>query len=422
VAGETALTPAAAVSTEARSPAGDPGSGLSGNRRDAGQVAGETAPAAAGADQAPMRILHLLAETGFSGGELQLQYLLEHLCRQGHENVLVLPPGARFREVCARLGVPARDAELRKPWRPSLFSGLRSLVRELRPDVLHFGCGRSLLWGGLLTLGQTAPLRVTTRRIDYPIGRLWRGIRYRRFVDHVVVNCEAVRQRVLAAGVPPDRVTLVHEGIDPRPFQGLRAQRQAARARLGIPADARVVSCPATLRPRKGQRDLIAAFQRLLPRHPGALLVLAGEGEDRAALADLVEKLGLAGRILLPGAIRPVQDLYAASDLVALASRHEGLANACLEASASGLPLVVTSAGGLPEIVADGVTGAVVPIGDVAALAAAIGSYLADPGLGAEAGRAGAARTLDLFDRRRMAEKMETLFLDLLRARHVPTA
>jgi glycosyltransferase involved in cell wall biosynthesis len=95
-------------------------------------------------------------------------------------------------------------------------------------------------------------------------------------------------------------------------------------------------------------------------------------------------------------------------------SFFEGLSNACLEASAAGLPLVVTAVGGLPEIVAHGDTGEVVPPGDAQALADALGRLLADAALRARYGAAGATRTARMFTHTRMAQRMEDLFARLL--------
>ena len=362
-----------------------------------------------------MRVLHVLAEPGWSGGEEQLRILVEHLVARGHENAVLLVPGARFRSVAERLGLAVYEAPLRRWYDPRLAPRVRAVVSTVRPDVLHFGCGRSLLWAGLAARRLAVPLKITTRRIDYPIGRWpWRAFRYTKLVDHVVANCEAVRRRVLAAGVHSANVTVVHEGIELSPWQGLRAQRDAARERLAIPAEALVVCCPATLRPRKGQRGLVAAFASIAERFPSALLILAGEGSDRATLLADVARRGLVGKVRVPGAVSPIADLYAASDLFCLASFHEGLANACLEASAAGLPCVVSAAGGLPEIVADGDTGLVVPVGDVGRLAQALARFLAEPALRASAGAKGAARTAQLFSARRVAHAMEELFLRLL--------
>ncbi|MCC6670755.1 MAG: glycosyltransferase family 4 protein [Planctomycetes bacterium] len=361
-----------------------------------------------------MRILHVLAERGWSGGEEQLRFLVEHLVRKGHVNALALVPGAAFARVAEAHGLPVHWVDLRRPWHPRTWAAMRHAVNDAAPEILHFGCGRSLVAGGLLTLGQRVRVRVTTRRIDYPIGRWLRGWRYRRLVHHVIANCDGVARRVLEAGVPRQQVSVVHEGIEFGPFGDLRSRRAAARALLGLPADALVASCAATLRPRKGQALLVQALARIAADFPGAVLVLAGEGPDRARLQALAARTGLAGAVRVPGPIRPIQDLYAASDVFCMPSYHEGLSNAVLEASASGLPCLVSRAGGLPEIVADGVTGRVVPTGDIAALAEGLRSLFADPGARARMGEAGAARTRSTFPASRMAQKMEDLFHDLL--------
>jgi len=360
-----------------------------------------------------MRLVHILAETGWSGGEVQLDHLVRHLHRQGHEQHLVLEPGAEFARVGDELGLPVHRARLRRGYRPSVQKQVRRVVGDIAPDVLHLGCGRSLLWGGWACRSLGVPLRYTTRRIDYPIGRSWwRGGRYRQLVDHVIANCRSVERRVLDAGVPTARVTLLHEGIDMAPWTALSDGGAPAREALGLPGDAIVVSCAATLRPRKGQRELIAAFDRAAAAHPRAALVLAGAGPDLEALR--AQAAAVSTRVLVPGPIRPVADLYRATDLFVMPSFNEGLSNACLEASAAGLPLVVSSVGGLPEIVADGETGAVVAPGDSDALADALGRYLGDAALRRDHGAAGRRRTTAMFTAERMARATEDLLLRLL--------
>lgn len=362
-----------------------------------------------------MRLVHLLAETGHSGGETQLQLILQHLLAQGHHNEVVLHPGARFAETAARMGVPVHYAPLRRWWRPDLWLRLRRLLRRSRPDVLHFACSRSLVVGGLLALGRTAPVKLTIRRIDYPVRRgLLGGWRYRLLVDHVVAICDAIRDRLRSGGVPADRITRIYDGIDPAPWRGLQARKAAARATLGIAADALVVSCAGVLRPRKGQADLIDALALLAAEFPAAVLFLAGGGPDRDALRRRALRHGLQDRVFLPGPVRPVQDVYAASDIFCMPSYHEGLCNACLEAGFAALPQVVSTAGGNAEIVVDGTTGAVVPPGDPPTLAAALRPYLQDPALRARHGAAGAERCERMFRAERLGPELEQLMERLL--------
>jgi glycosyltransferase involved in cell wall biosynthesis len=357
----------------------------------------------------PLRILHVLAETGYSGGESQLRLILEHFQASGHENHVVLPRGAKFAAAAKELAVPVHEAPLRRWWRPDLWFLLRTLYRRLAPDVIHFACGRSVLLGGLAALGVPAK-KFTIRRIDYPIRRgLLGGFRYTRLCDHTIAICDAIRQRLLAAGVPQERISLVYDGLDPAPWTGLQDGKAAARVRLGIPADAQVISCAGVLRPRKGQHVLLDAFGRLAADHPQAVLFLAGGGTELETLKAQAASLGLQERVFLPGPVRPVHDVYAASDVFTMPSFHEGLCNACLEAGFAALPQVVSTAGGNGEIVIDGETGAVVPSGDREALARALARYLQNPALGVAHGAAGRERCLRMFTADRLGPEIEAV-------------
>ena len=344
-----------------------------------------------------LRLLHVLAETGYSGGEVQLALLLDHFARIGCENHVLLPPGARFAAAARQRSATVHEAPLRRWWRPDLWWKVRRTCRLVQPDVIHLACGRSLLLAGLGTLGVPAK-KFTIRRIDYPVKKgLLGGFRYTALCDHTIAICDAIRRRLQDGGVPAERITRVYDGLDPTPWLPLRDGRTAARQRLGLPADAQVISCAAILRPRKGQHVLLEAFAQLANEFPRAQLLLAGGGTEHARLREQAEQLGLAARVRIPGPVKPVFDVYAASDVFVMPSFHEGLCNACLEAGFAGVPQVVSDAGGNGEIVVDGVTGTVVPRGDATALAQALARYLREPALAEAHAQAGRRRCLELF-------------------------
>lgn len=360
------------------------------------------------------RLLHVLSEKGYSGGEVQLRLLIEHFQRAGFENHVLLAPGAKFAVAARELGVPVHEAPLRRWWRPDLWWKLRAAYRRVRPDVIHFADGRALILGGLAAVGVPAKT-FTIRRIDYPVKKgLLGGCRYTRLCDHTIAICEAIRRRLLAGGVPDERISLVYDGLDPTPWTGLQAHKAAARARLGIAADAQVISQAGVLRPRKGQHVLIDAFAQLANDFPRAVLFLAGGGSEHERLRAQAARLGLAARVVLPGPVKPVHDVYAASDIFTMPSFHEGLCNACLEAGFAALPQVVSDAGGNGEIVVDGATGAVVPAGDATALARALGRYLREPELGIRHGAAGRERCLQKFTADRLGPEVEAVVRRLL--------
>ncbi len=360
------------------------------------------------------RLLHCLAEKGYSGGEVQLRMLVEHFAQRGYEQGALLAPGARFRAAAEELGLPVWEAPLRRWWRPDLRPKIRRAYREFDPDVIQFADGRSHYLAGLAARGHRSK-KFTIRRIDYPIRKgVMGGFRYTRLVDHTIAICDAIRQRLLAAGVSEDRITLVYDGLDPAPWTGLRQGRAAARERLGIEADAFVISLAGVLRPRKGQHVLIDAFAQLADDFPHAVLFLAGDGSEMEKLQQQVQRLGLGDRVRLPGRVSPVHDVYAASDVFTMPSFHEGLCNACLEASFAELPQIVSTAGGNAEIVVDGETGFVVPKGDARALAAALRRYLDDPALAVAHGKAGFDRSMKMFTDAHLGPEVEAVVERLL--------
>ncbi len=367
-----------------------------------------------------LRLLHVLAETGYSGGEVQLRLLVEHFARIGWHNEVLLAPGAKFAAAARELGLTVHEAPLRRWWRPDLAWRVRAAYRRALPDVVHFACGRSLLLGGMALAG-TAARKFTIRRIDYPVKKgLLGGFRYTRLCDHTIAICDAIRDRLVAGGVPAARITRVYDGLDPRPWTGLQADKAAARARLGIAGDAQVIACAAVLRPRKGQHVLLEAFASLAAEFPRAVLFLAGGGSELAKLRAQAAARGLGARVFLPGPVKPVFDVYAAADIFVMPSFHEGLCNACLEASFAALPQVVSDAGGNGEIVVDGTTGAVVPKGEAAALAGALALYLQNPAIGVQHGAAGRERSLALFTADRLGPEVEAVVRRLVGAKVTP--
>jgi glycosyltransferase involved in cell wall biosynthesis len=161
-----------------------------------------------------------------------------------------------------------------------------------------------------------------------------------------------------------------------------------------------VVLYAGRLRTRKAVAVLLEAFARMRRAHPGAALVLAGDGEQRPALEAQACRLGIDRAVRFAGA-RPRDAMaaeYAAADLFCLPSLYEGFPLAILEAMAAGLPVVATAVAGVPEAVADGVTGRLVPPEDADALARALAELAADRERARRMGEAGRRRIEADFD------------------------
>src|SRR6185437_10351619 len=203
-----------------------------------------------------------------------------------------------------------------------------------------------------------------------------------------------------ADGVPAERTTTVHEGIDLRHVQ--TAPPVNVHEAFWLPHGAPVVGNVAALVPHNGQRHLIEAAHLVVQEMPDARFVILGEGELREALERQVREYHLEKHVLLPGFRTDVLGCIKGFDLFVLSSVTEGLGTSLLDAMACARPIVATRAGGIPEIVEDGINGLLVPPRDAHALADAILRALRDPELRRRLGDAGLARVNERFTVERM--------------------
>jgi len=205
----------------------------------------------------------------------------------------------------------------------------------------------------------------------------------------VVTVSRALAQAAESLGVEPSRIDVVANGVDGELFRV--RDRAEARAVLGQGGDTRRwILYVGRLQVDKGVLDLAAAFAKVAAGDPLAALVVVGEGPARAALESALAPLGARARLVGAVPLAEVPRWMAAADLVTLPSHHEGTPNVLLEALASGRRVVATRVGGIPDVVHRPELGVLVPVGDVTALAAALGAELRIAYVGATVAALGA--------------------------------
>jgi glycosyltransferase involved in cell wall biosynthesis len=299
--------------------------------------------------------------------------------------------GAALVEVQAR-GVPV----LRVPHlvrHPSPVTDLRAvgeilgIIRAGRFDLVHTHTSKAGFLGRLAARMARVPAVVHT-----PHGHVFYGY-YGPLVTRLFAAAErwaawrtdrlvalTVREvdDHLALGIGrPEQFRVIHSGIDFAAFDADPTPGRQVRVELGIPAEALVVGTLGRLTAVKGQDCLVAALASLAL--PQLWLLLVGDGEERSALAAQAQALGVADRVVFAGWRQDVHRVLRAMDLFALPSLNEGMGRALVEAMYTGLPVVATAVGGVPELIVPGSTGLLVPPRAAADLAAAIRSLVADP-------------------------------------------
>jgi glycosyltransferase involved in cell wall biosynthesis len=200
----------------------------------------------------------------------------------------------------------------------------------------------------------------------------------RRSADLIVANSEAVKADVAEReGVDPARIRVIRNGVELPPL-ALSQDRVVLRETWSIPPDALVIGSVGTFKLGKGQAAVVRTVADIRARLPGAWLVLVGDGPERIAVEALAKSFGLTN-VRFVGAVADARSLYHGFDVLASASEAEGMPNVILEACAASVPVAATDAGGTREVVLDGRTGRLVPIGDTRALGQALLDVLGDP-------------------------------------------
>lgn len=365
--------------------------------------------------------VHLSTATSWRGGENQILLLCRGLAARGQQVRIVAPPDAPLLERAREAGLDTHALKLREV-DPAGTLRLARLLRKWKPDILHLHDGHAVLPGQLAARAlPRARLKVFAhRRTVFKLRSKWK---YGSRVDRVIAISAAVKEQVLAAGIPEASVAVVFSGLEfPEVLDRESPEALALRKELGLPPGALVAAHAAALTAEKRQADITAAVALLAHKVKGAQapdvhLVLAGTGELAEQLKQHVVSQGVAGRIHWLGFRKDLRALWAVADWAVFASEAEGLCTALVEAQGAGLPAVVTRAGGMPEVVAEGETGLIVPIGDVQALAQAMGRLATDVELRKSWGQAARARARKNFSAEAMTARMLALYRQALASR-----
>jgi glycosyltransferase involved in cell wall biosynthesis len=284
-----------------------------------------------------------------------------------------------------------------------------SLGVVMQPETNGELSGEALTWGKAWGAG--------------PGGRLARALfatrnRLLRDADAFVAMSRAIREEMLAAGVPAERIALLPHGVDTERFRPAEpGERAALRARLGLP-DGVLAAWSGRLLRGKGLETLLDAFARAAGDVPGLRLLLVGSGEGQALSVDddlrrRAREAGLAERVVFTGRVERVEDVLRAADLFVFPSVFEALGIALVEAAACGLPAVASRTGGIVDVVDDGRSGLLVGPADATALAEGLRALGTDPDRRGAMGREARRIALARFDERDSLDRYRAVFREV---------
>ena len=372
-----------------------------------------------------LTVFHVDGERGLRGGERQLLYLAAALKAKGHENVVACRRGGALAKEAKTQGFTVMELPFAFEFDPvTAWAVARSSAKRPRA-IVHAHTAHA---AGIAALARTfggAPT-VVHRRVDFNLrGGLSRRVKYES-AGRVVAVSEAIKKVLQHDGLAAERITVVPDALPvdveecrwaavepgrfaaPSPEERAKARRELAQE-FGLTPNAPWIGNAAALVPHKDHETLIAAALIVLLKKKNALFLIAGRGPEEKHLFESIRRMGLLGKVILLGHREDPVPLLKAVDVFALSSWGEGMGSVLLEAAACGAPIAATTAGGIPEVVADGRTGLLCPPRDPESLAASILKLLEDRD--AALGLAASARAeLPRFGLSRMAAQMEAVY------------
>lgn len=365
-----------------------------------------------------LSVMQIIGNSVIGGAERHLLELVQGLGRSGVGVQVICPRPGPLTEQLETLSIPVRCIEMVSPWPGDEYAldaqaleTLAAVLREMRPDVVHSHLYPAHLHASLAAQEVGIPAIVHTAHtiIVRPGDVLLSHIT----TAYTIAVSHAAARLLLNAGVPPERIEVIYNGVAPEHFEQDREAVQRARANLNL-GPGSVLGTVARLSPEKGIDVLLRAVQRVKRIFPAVTALVIGDGPQAAQLHRLAGELELHESVRFLGARHDVPVLNRLLDVFVLPSREEACPMALLEAMAAGKAVVATAVGGSPEVLTSPTDGWLVPPDDPGALADGLLMLLGDPTRRVAMGVAAQQKVAAQFTRDRMVRDTLAFYQRLL--------
>ncbi|HEX3049823.1 MAG TPA: glycosyltransferase [Aggregatilineaceae bacterium] len=368
-------------------------------------------------------VIHLSKMTGAAGSEGHLLILLPGLRARGVDArlwILVEPdnPVQEYVARCEALGIPTERIVIHGHLDPTLWWRLAKRFRQVKPAIVHTHLLHADLYGLPAARLARVPHIVNTQHADDPFRRKW----IMRMLHHIlwripharIAISDAIRQFAIEVeGSPRDRISTVYYGLDLDRVPVLPGARTELCEQLQLPPDALIVGSVCRLVEVKALSDALQGFAQIVDQVPEAHYVIAGDGPLRGQLEAEALALGLDGRVHFLGWRSDPYPVFAALDVLLAPSIQEGFGLIFLEAMAVDVPAIGTRVSAIPEVIAEGETGWLVPLHDPDAIAAALLDALTNPEKARAFGAAGRQRLEANFTAEKMIDRTLAVYRSL---------
>jgi len=340
------------------------------------------------------------------GGQRQSFLLAKTLHESGYPYRFVVQYGSPLHEKSKEAKLSIMPLKMRGEFDILASLRLSSAMKRNGCRLAHFHDAHSVALGWLAASWARVPLRVISRRVDFPIKENFLSrLKYKENIDAIIAISEGVKKVLLEGGIDSRKIHVIPSGIDFSPFERARSSDYLRRELNFVPDDY-LVGIVAALTDHKGHKFLIEASRILKEKAPRIKIIIVGEGPLQIELSKLVREIRVEDMVFFLGFREDIPQIMGSLDLFVLSSYLEGMGSSLLDAMASRLPIVATKVGGIPEVVIHGESGFLVPPRNPKSLANAILKLFNDRELSARFGQKGYEIVYKKFSAEAMARKV----------------
>lgn len=366
-------------------------------------------------------IIEIIADSSLTGAPRHLLTLLSGINRRKFIVSVIAPEGPLTKQLKA-LKVPVFTVPMQGRSDLPAIAAIKKIVAKYEPDIVHTHGHRAGMIGRLAT--RFLPVTRLHTEHSYtgdsqPGGSLqqWSRLRAKQllgsFTHHTIAVSDGLKTFLTTSQIAkPSKVTTIFNGIAPLKKKPTTTQVKQFRASHDISARDNLIGTVGTFNKQKDTHTLIRAFAQIVKKHPATKLMLIGTGELERDLKQLVEKLGIADRVIFTGFMQDITTALHAMQLFVLPSKSEAFGISILEAMQAGVPVIASKVGGIPEIITHNLSGLLVEHGDTKKLAAAMSKLINDKQLQKKI-TSHYPQILKKFSAANMVKQTESLFTNL---------
>ena len=362
-----------------------------------------------------IKVLHVLTDKNIGGAGRWLLYYLKYHDREQFDVRVVLPLGSQLVPEVKALNVHVTVlGEMEdKSFDKKAMKALVQLFKEEKPDIVHT---HASMTARMAARAAMVPFIFNTKHcMESAPGILPKKIVRREvnatFSDKIIAVSRAVRRSMVHAGCHPEQIAVVYNGIEPIAIPSAEEKEALLQSYGGRPGE-KAVGMVARLEEVKDHETFLLGAQNVLEKRKDVRFYIVGDGSLREELERRVLELGISEWVTFTGFVKDVEKIEAALDIAVITSKAEALCLSIIESNIAGVPAVGTDSGGVAEVIKDGETGYLVPVGDADKLAERIEELLADDAKRKAFGEHAKKRAESMFMADKMTKRIEKLYLE----------